>query len=166
MYLDFVLHFKECTSKLYVCLQVFICLKIWEVLIAVVLPNFIIVPLCQRVEESSKMKSVNIQLSNVCAVSLCHHLSPDSSLGLGQVNHERESAGVSRRAGDTTSRWKDVQGVESYCVGRFFSVKKSCSGERAFQPCVAKTEKFNLLEEIRAERSFCDICNRSRCGHL
>lgn len=79
------------------------------------------------------------------------------------MNHERESAGVSRRAGDTTSRWKDVQGVESYCVGRFFSVKKSCSGERAFQPCVAKTEKFNLLEEIQAERSFCDICNHSRC---
>lgn len=83
------------------------------------------------------MKSVNIQLTTVCTFSLCHYLPADSSLGLGEVNHE--SVGVRRRAGDTTSRWKDVQGIQSYCVGRFFFVKKSCSGERAFQLYMAKT---------------------------
>lgn len=64
----------------------------------------------------------------------------------------RESAGVRRRAGGTTSRWKDVQGIESYCVGRFFSVKKSCRGERAFQLCVAKTEDLIFLKKYRLRR--------------
>lgn len=64
-----------------------------------------------------------------CAAN-SHHLSPDSGLGLGEVDSERESAGVSRRAGDEISRWKGVQSTEIICVERFFSPTGSCSGER------------------------------------
>lgn len=91
---------------------------------------------------------------------------PLCSLGLGEVNHERESAGVRRRGGDTTSRWKDVQDIESYCVGRFFSVKKSCSGERAFQLCVAKTENLMFLKKYRLRRVSVVPVTIEDVGHL
>lgn len=131
------------------------------VLITVVLPNFNIPPVCQRVEGSSKMESVNIHC-------LCFQLVPPPfcSLGLGEVNHERESAGVRRRAGDTTSRWKDVQGIESYCVGRFFSVKRSCSGERAFQLCVAKTENLMFLWKYKLRGVSVVSATVDDVGHL
>lgn len=81
------------------------------------------------------------------------------------MNDERESAGVRRRAGDATSRWKDVQGIES-CVGRFFSVKKSCSGERAFQPFVAKTENLIFLKRYRLRGASMIFSTIADVGHL
>lgn len=58
-----------------------------------------------------------------CAAN-SHHLSPDSSLVSGKVDPERESAGVSRRAGDEISRSKSVRSVEITCIERFISSKR------------------------------------------
>lgn len=48
-----------------------------------------------------------------CA-AISHHLSPESSLGLGEVDPERGSVGVSRRTGDEISRWKGVQSIKTF----------------------------------------------------
>lgn len=41
-----------------------------------------------------------------------HHLSSDSSMDSGEVDIERESEGVGRRADGEISRWKHVQSVK------------------------------------------------------
>lgn len=64
-----------------------------------------------------------------CAVN-SHHLSLDSSLVSGKADPDRESAGVSRKAGDEISKWKGVQSIEILCAGGFFSARSSCSGEK------------------------------------
>lgn len=56
--------------------------------------------------------------------------------------------------------------MESYCVGRFFSVKKGCSGERVFQLCVAKTENLMFLKKYRLRGVYVVSATVEDVGHL